>query len=302
MENKFLPMIFKYKMTIKEQRGFIKFKRILKSIGSMSLLVMLTVFIVAIFRVFLFASFKIPSSSMEPTLLPGDFIIANKLVPGPRIDWWPGKKDDSTYRIRGLRSIKRNDIVIFNDPYLNSNKIEKNLNSYYVKRCVAVPRDSFCIQDGIYMVDGISDTLGYYKYQKEIMSYPNMKDFKPRMFHGLDWTITSFGPIYIPGAGTTIVLDSTNIKLYKNLIEYETEKELKIEDSLFLIDGILLREYTFNQNYYFVAGDFVLDSKDSRYWGLLPEDLIIGKASFIWKSQRPDDSKYRFERFFKSIN
>ncbi|MCD8042532.1 MAG: signal peptidase I [Tannerellaceae bacterium] len=289
-------------MNIEKRRHIIRFKKILISAIDMTLLAMFTVLVVVVLRIFLFASFKIPSSSMEPTLLPGDFIIANKLIPGPRMDWWPGKKDDYTYRIKGIRTIKRNDVLIFNDPYHNSNSIKKNLNSHYIKRCIAIPGDTFYIKNGIYKIKNSSDKLGYYRYQKEIINYPELKEFKPKMFNGTDWTITFFGPIYIPGAETTIILDSINIKLYKNLIEYETQKTLTTEQNIFYIDGVPLQKYTFRQNYYFVAGDFAFNSKDSRYWGLLPEDFIVAKASFIWKSKCPDTGKYRFNRFFKTIN
>ena len=66
-------------------------------------------------------------------------------------------------------------------------------------------------------------------------------------------------------------------------------------------ENILLNEYLFIKNYYFMAGDYLFNSIDSRYWGLLPEDHIIGKALFIWKSIDPSTDKYRFKRFFKKI-
>ena len=289
-------------MDAKKRINKVRLKRILETLCNMVLLGILTITVVVGLRVFLFASFKIPSSSMEPALLPGDCIIVNKLIPGPRIDWWPGKNNDNSYRIDGSRPLHRNDVLVFNYPYQNPNKIEKKLNLYYVKRCIAIPKDTFYIEEGAYKVKGVSGILGNSKYQKEILNYPDIKNFKPRMYQGLDWTITSFGPIFIPGKGTTVILDSINIKVYKNLIEYESKGILTTNENSFFIDSTLLHQYTFKQNYYFVAGDFALDSKDSRYWGLLPEDLIVGKASFIWKSIYPNTNKYRFDRFFKSIN
>ena len=289
-------------MYMAQRKNISRFKKLLKILGNMALLAILTILIVVVLRIFLFASFKIPSSSMEPTLLPGDFIIVNKLIPGPRLDWWPGKNNKCSYRINGRRSIERNEVLVFNKPYQKLGKMEKSLNTYYVKRCVAIPKDTFYIEDGIYKVKGISGELGNVKFQKEIFNYSETKGFKPRMFKELGWTIASFGPIYVPGEGTTVNLDSMNIIVYKNLIEYETGKSLIINENSYSIDDITIRQYTFNQKYYFVAGDFAIDSKDSRYWGLLPEDFIIGKASFIWKSKCPNTNKYGFDRFFKSIN
>jgi signal peptidase I len=63
----------------------------------------------------------------------------------------------------------------------------------------------------------------------------------------------------------------------------------------------IIREYTFKMNYYFMAGDYVFDSVDSRYWGLVPEDHIVGKAIFVWKSKDMATGKYRWKRFFKRL-
>lgn len=272
-----------------------------KTLLKICLLATITITVVIVIRIFLLASFKIPSSSMYPTLLPGDFVLVNKLIPGPRLDW-VNNESGTPLRIKGCRTIMRNDILVFNEPYHKSDKIEKNLNKFYVKRCISIPGDTFYIKDGIYKVKNIKDTLGYYKYQQEVISHPLLKDFIPKMFKDVNWTITSFGPIYIPRKDTDIKLDSINFLVYKNLIEYETNHILKYIDNCFLLNGEIIDSYHFRQNYYFVVGDFALDSGDSRYWGLLPEDHIIGKVSYIWKSKDPDTGKYRLDRFFKSVD
>ena len=115
------------------------------------------------------------------------------------------------------------------------------------------------------------------------------------------WTIKNFGPIYIPAKGDNIKIDSLSVILYKNLIEYETEKTISVKGETIYLGDSIINNYRFRQNYYFMAGDLILDSIDSRYWGLLPDDLIVGKASLIWKSENPDTKKYQWNRFFKTI-
>ena len=123
----------------------------------------------------------------------------------------------------------------------------------------------------------------------------------PGMFKELGWTIDHFGPIYIPVQGDLITLDTINILLYRPLIEYETGKKLVEMKGVYLLNGEVCRQYQFKRNYYFMAGDRGTDSKDSRYWGLLPEDHIVGKVAYIWKSKDSGTDKYRWERFFKRV-
>ena len=111
----------------------------------------------------------------------------------------------------------------------------------------------------------------------------------------------NFGPLYVPKANDHLTVTEENIALYKNLIQYETDKIISVKGNTIFLDGKILKSYTFKLNYYFMAGDYVFDSKDSRYWGLLPEDHIVGKASIIWKSRDPITGNYRFKRFFKAV-
>jgi signal peptidase I len=252
-------------------------------------------------RVFLFASFKIPSPSMEPVILSGDYIITNKLIPGPRIikNFFSMQKNGQIEirRLKGVRKIKRNDVLVFNFPYeSDANKMDLNLSVNYIKRCVAIPGDTFCIEDGIYKVKNCSDILGNYDNQYRFFQLA-AENIQPEIFRCFpldslyNWNVKSFGPLYVPKKGDTLRIDSVNILLYRNLIRYETSDEIPKD----------LQTYVFRQNYYFMAGDFVFDSRDSRYWGLLPEDHIVGKAAFIWKSKDMHTGKFRWGRFFKQI-
>jgi signal peptidase I len=122
---------------------------------------------------------------------------------------------------------------------------------------------------------------------------------------GFDWTIDNFGPLKIPQAGETIELNTQNVALYKQVIMYyEHNKGITEANGQLLQDGKPLTSYTFKQNYYFMMGDNRHNSADSRVWGFVPEDHVLGKALFIWMSVNPypEGSKIRWERLFSGIH
>ena len=261
-------------------------------------------------RVFVFDSFKIPSPSMEPAILAGDYILVSKLVLGGRVyknfDFRKGGKVE-TRRLWGWREVRRNDVLVFNFPYSDWSKLDFDLNVFYVKRCVAIPGDTFYINNGIYKVKNSSDILGCYDQQLSFSKQPE-KDMAPEIWNcfpadaAYGWNVRQFGPLYVPGRGDHINIDTLNIKLYGNLIRYETDREIRIQGDTVWLGSAILQSYTFLKNYYFMAGDWVFDSRDSRYWGLLPEDHIVGKAAIIWKSKDMWTGKYRWGRFFRIMN
>ena len=102
--------------------------------------------------------------------------------------------------------------------------------------------------------------------------------------------------------GDSITLDRTNFRLYKKLIEWEQQGSLQYKDSTIFLNGTPINGYRFQKNYYFMAGDNGMNSQDSRYWGLLPEEYIVGKAWIIWKSVDPYTDKFRWNRFLKVIH
>jgi signal peptidase I len=119
------------------------------------------------------------------------------------------------------------------------------------------------------------------------------------------WNRDFYGPLLIPGKGTTIAINDSTLALYgSTIVDYDLNKDAKITDGKLFIDGKEVTEYTFNQNYYFMMGDSRHRSQDSRYFGLVPEDHIVGKALFIWLSLDANKSflsKIRWNRFFKYI-
>ncbi|MFD2521901.1 signal peptidase I [Emticicia soli] len=115
----------------------------------------------------------------------------------------------------------------------------------------------------------------------------------------------NFGPITIPKKGVTIQLDERNLALYKGVITtFDGNKDAKYVNGQIILDGKPISSYTFKQDYYFMMGDNRHGSDDSRFWGFVPEDHIVGKAVFIWMSIDKDGSflnKIRWSRLFSII-
>ena len=263
-----------------------------------------------VMQVFVVCSFKIPSDSMEPTLEPGDYVLVNKLLIGPRLfnltDALDGKRV-TIYRVPGLHAIQRNDVLVFHFPHPHTwEKIEMHLLKYYVKRCIGLPGDSVWIRNGYYRINQRTDTLGNPAAQKQIsrMSPDMFAENVYRVFPFdslLSWNIRQFGPLYLPKEGDEIRMNRTNYLLYKKVIEWEQQGELSYQDSVVYLNQEPISTYRFRKNYYFMGGDNGVNSQDSRYWGLLPEEYIVGKVWKIWKSIDPYTDEFRWDRFLKTV-
>ncbi len=262
-------------------------------------------------RVFVFGSYKIPTDSMEPVIIPGDYVLVNKLAYGTRLfdlfDAVEGKKV-AIKRAPGYSRIKNNDVVVFHIPHPNTwDKMEMNMYKYFIKRCIAVAGDTLRIVNGMYVIN--SDTTKRYGNveAETILSRKKKEEFAAEIYHTfpqdstLNWNIKDFGPLYLPRKGDKIILDRTNSLLYKKIIEWEKGYPLTIKKDTLWDNSKPLSSYIFSHNYYFMGGDKVENSQDSRYWGLLPDDFIVGKAAFIWKSKELHSDKNRWNRFFKKI-
>ncbi|MGL4908921.1 MAG: signal peptidase I, partial [Bacteroidales bacterium] len=120
----------------------------------------------------------------------------------------------------------------------------------------------------------------------------------------LSWTEDNYGPIYIPKRGVTVSLDSQSIHFYRRIITVYEGNSLEEYDGKFLLNGKEVSTYTFKMNYYWMMGDNRHNSLDSRFWGYVPEDHIVGRASFIWFSLSPDrkfPTNIRWKRLFRFV-
>ena len=119
------------------------------------------------------------------------------------------------------------------------------------------------------------------------------------------WTRDNYGPIWIPKKGATVKLDMNNVAIYERPIHAYEGNDLKIVNGNIYINGKVAHSYTFKMDYYWMMGDNRHNSADSRYWGFVPEDHIVGKPIFIWWSHNPDHpglSGIRWNRLFNFVD
>jgi len=317
--------------------------------------------------------FTIPSSSMEKSLLVGDYLFVSKLHYGARtprtplqlplthqslfgiptyVDWIQLPQT----RLPGFSSVKNNDVVVFNYP--GEKSFPSDLRTNYIKRCMGIAGDSIEVrhqrvfinsqpaqvpvelESGYQLLTDIEINDRVFK-NLDITDYGNMpggyrvfatdakaKAFKempfvkavikeedpageadPSVFpfapQMLPWNKDNYGPLWIPKKGAVTELSPRNVVIYGSIIaDYEGLDNVQVVDSALVIDGKPVKTYTWQQDYYFMMGDNRHNSADSRFWGFVPADHIVGKAWLIWLSLDERGSiidKIRFRRIFSLI-
>jgi signal peptidase I len=260
-------------------------------------------------HLFMFQVMHIDSASMRNTLYEGDNIVVNKMAYGARIPITPLSLPFSGsdafvdwiklpyMRFFGYSHIVRNDVMVFNLP--TDDKVPVDERELYVKRCVALPGDVFEMDSGRIL---INDEL-----LQEKINLPNgfrvssKKAYNPNFFPNnsrFKWNLDYFGPLTIPKKGDSVGLNINNIDLYSKIISVYEGNTLEIKKDDIYINGKKVATYTFKMNYYFVLGDNRHNSIDSRYWGFVPEDHIIGRVSMVLYSSGNDSIP---SRKFKTI-
>ena len=118
------------------------------------------------------------------------------------------------------------------------------------------------------------------------------------------WTRDNYGPVWIPAKGKSIKLTMDNIAVYERPIRVYEGNELEVKNGKIYINGKESTEYTFKMDYYWMMGDNRHNSLDSRYWGFVPEDHVVGKPIFIWLSINPESigQKIRWSRLFNMVD
>lgn len=320
-------------------------------------------------RTLLVDQFRIPSESMEHSLLVGDFLFVSKLhygtrtpisvgIPFTRIHI-PGVELPGT-RLPGFSEPKRGDALVFNWPVDEGVPVDRK--THYIKRLIAVPGDTLSIVDGTVLIDGealpevqgsqflyfalkkdprtrispsrleelgvsqvvpqvdpafvmfhatpeVAERVGELPYVERVERFRERQKGEPgfnnRAFPtGADWTIHDFGPIVPPGEGETVTFTPENSRyLVPTIRRYEGVEATRNADGSVSIDGSPALQYTFGQDYYFAMGDNRDNSEDSRIWGFVPMDHVVGKAVLIYFSFKGfrDFPFVRFERMLRPV-
>ena len=147
--------------------------------------------------------------------------------------------------------------------------------------------------------------LSQLKSVKEITQVPAEffgKDYVYPLSENNEWTRSDYGPIFIPNQGSTIPLTPENIAIYERCIRVYEGNDFTIEDGKCYLNGKPVTEYTFKMNYYWMMGDNRDNSADSRYWGFVPEDHVVGTPIMVWMSIDNESGEWRKDRFFKRVS
>ncbi|MFZ2287983.1 MAG: signal peptidase I [Bacteroidales bacterium] len=236
-------------------------------------------------RLYLFDIYKVPSYSMEPTLLAGDFILVSKAEYGPRVISFSKLllKRELVYRWhRGSRKPRLDDLIVFNQP-VNATEncnVSSTFGQVMVKRITGLPGDSVRIY-----------RPGTGRACADVFPFDT----------ALHWRADHYGPLYVPQKNDTLDLTEENLSHFELVIL--AENLFRPGDArLFPVQPT---HHVFRMDYYFVTGDNFYMSSDSRHWGFVPETHIIGKVTRILFSRDKSSawkSRIRWERILKKVN
>jgi len=250
---------------------------------------------------FVIQNTRIPTGSMEDTILVGDFVLVNKFIYGSSSPKYiPFTEIELPYfTLPAIKEPKAKDIVVFEYPGDRDQLRANELGVNYVKRCIGTPGDTIQIIDKVIYVNGKEFWIP--PHIKYLNPYSKPKDYiEPRIFpKGMPWNEDNFGPLVVPKKGYKIKLTIDNIEQWRTIIDREYGKRVvDIKGNVVMIDSIPVKHYTFKKDYYFMMGDNRDDSLDSRFWGLVSRDLIVGEefiTLFSWDRDIP------FSDFFRLI-
>ncbi len=254
-------------------------------------------------KTFLIETSRVPTGSMEKTILVGDFLFVNKFIYGsssPRNI--PFTNIALPYfQLPAIREPERGDIVVFEYPG-GRDVIRPKEISNYVKRCIAIPGDTLEIINKVVFINGKRAPIPpHIQYLDPIITPKGVArmDIFPK---GSGWNEDNYGPLVIPKKGDVVKLTPENIEIYRTLINRTYGKKVvTVRDGKVYIEGKPVDTYTIPQDYYFMMGDNRDDSADSRFWGFVPREKIVGQAFMIYWSWNPNIPFSDFFRLLGSV-
>ena len=227
------------------------------------LIVGLTLLLAVLLKLFVVDAIHVPSRSMEGTLLAGDYVFVNKLIygaPAPRLF---GPSRASLGHLPGLRSVARGDVIVFELPE-NATDGRPGEEVYFVKRAIGLPGDMVEIRHGSLIING------------EKIEIP------PTAARGTG--NCSFGPLVVPRRGAEVPLSAATMDLLELVIHHEGHEVSTSPRGDILVDRVPRSTYIVQDDYLFVLGDNLDESSDSRSWGFLPEENVVGRATMVYWS------------------
>ncbi len=231
------------------------------------------------------ASFVVPTGSMEGTVRAGDFLFVNRAVFGPSTPQIiPLLNIPLPYvRLPGLRQPQRGEIIVFIFPGYRD-EVQPREFQYYLKRCVAVAGDTVEIRNKRLFVNGVEQPL---PPQGIVTDLPPPPGDQYRTFpRGRGYTRDNYGPIRVPKRGDTIWLNLENLLEWDIFIRREGHT-LSVRGGRILVDGRETTFYVVERDYCFGLGDNRDNSEDSRYWGFIPMENVVGKPMIVYWSWDP---------------
>lgn len=389
--------------------------------------------LILVYFIFIFVgqNYQIPTSSLEKSLLVGDYLWVNKMVYGPRVPNTPvhfplahntlpilncksylDEPHWDYHRLKGLRNVERNDIVVFNFPAGDTVALKAQNPDYYtlceivpggretiwrnkeqfgeviyrpvdrrenyVKRCLGLPGETIKIVNDVVYINGepleepkdtqynyffqtdgrmvtdamwedlgvsiddrhmipvntpetkmgaislglkvnengtvnpvyqapltkdMKDKLESYKWVTAVVKVPANEDINVYpITKNYGWTRANYGEVWIPAKGKTLQLTTEILPIYERVIKNYEGNGLAVDNGVIYINGAPATEYTFKMDYYWMMGDNRDNSADSRYWGFVPEDHIVGTPIFVIVSFDKDKGGIRWNRIFADAN
>ncbi len=248
---------------------------------------------VIILNSFVLASFQVPTGSMENTVMAGDLLFVNKFIYGgttpptvPILGVFTGREIEIPYvRIPGFRDPERGDVIVFIFPGKRE-EVKSEQFQYYLKRCMAVAGDTLQIVDKKVYING--KPAPQYDGVQFLSPPLDASLVHPDMFPpGKSWNPDNYGPIVIPKEGMRIPLSPDNVGEWITFIRREGH-QVELRGSEILVDGKAVTSYTVERDYVFGMGDNRDDSLDSRFWGFIPKEHVVGTPMIVYWSWDPN--------------